>query len=262
MADENPTQLTFSGSVATLWFNRPEKRNAITLDTWRTIPRLVEDANKLGARVLVLRGRGGHFCAGADIEGVGRLLVDAHDPDGYRAANAAAEDALGAAPFVTIAAIEGSCVGGGCQIATSCDVRLATTSSRFGITPAKLGLSYPAASLERTAGLIGIGQTKRLLLTADLIDGVEAHRIGLVDLLASPETFEEQLDQLLVTLESRSLLTQLAASKMLNELSQTGTISAGSSQVWESAAFSSSDIDEGIAAFRERRDPHFRWSPP
>jgi enoyl-CoA hydratase/carnithine racemase len=261
MSKQELTQLSFEGEVATLWFNRPEKRNAITFDTWRTLPSLVQQAVDGEARVLVIRGRGGHFCAGADISGVGRRLVDAHDPEGYRAANTAAEQALCDAPLVTIAAVEGNCIGGGCQIATSCDLRLSSTDAQYGITPAKLGLSYPAASLERTAGLIGIGQTKRLLLTADLIDAREAHRIGLVDLLVSPEEFEQSLADLVSTLTSRSLLTQLAASEMLNELSARGSISSESSIRWEALALSAPDIDEGLAAFAERRAPDFRWKP-
>lgn len=254
-------ELILDGERATLWFDRPDKHNALDLDTWRAIPDLIATAYQQGARVLVVRGKGGHFSAGADINALGLQLVDTHDPEGYRAANAAAEDALFHAPLVTIAAIEGNCIGGGCQIATSCNLRLATSSARFGITPAKLGLSYPADSIARTVALVGAGATRRLLLTADLIDAPEALRLGLVDSVVDETDFDTAVDDLVATVLRRSLVTQLAANAMINDLTLSGSISPATATYWEAVALGSSDISEGLAAFQERRHPEFRWRP-
>jgi len=255
-------ELESTGPTAVLWLNRPDKRNAIAFETWAMLPALVDEAVARGARTLIVRGRGGHFCAGADIGEVGVRLADAHDPAGYRAANAAAERALSDAPLVTIAAIEGSCVGGGCQIAASCDLRIATTTARLGITPAKLGISYPAVSVARTVALVGAGAAKRLLLTAELIDGVEAHRIGLVDLLADEASFDAALSALIETVGSGSLVTQLAAREMIGEIAEAGQIAATTVTHWEATALGAGDLEEGLAAFAERRVPRFGWRPP
>ncbi len=112
-----PLALEPNGHVTTLWLNRTEKRNAVSYDIWSALPEMLDEALTPKLRVLVVRGRGQHFCAGADIGAIGLGLGDAGVPGGYREANAAAEEALAAFPRPTIAGIEGACVGGGWQIA-------------------------------------------------------------------------------------------------------------------------------------------------
>ena len=94
---------------------------------------------------------------------------------------AAAELALAELPKPTVAFISGDCIGGGCSIAIDCDLRIATADARFGITPARLGIIYPSAALERATQLLGPSVTKRMLFTAELMDVTEAVRVGLVD---------------------------------------------------------------------------------
>ncbi len=169
------------GPVATLWLNRPEKRNAVTKAMWQGIATTCAELAADGTvRVMVVRGTGDHFCAGADI---GELeLGDVS----YGRANAGAEQALGAFPKPTIAFVRGSCVGGGAQIAIACDLRIADTTARFGITPARLGIVYPAFGVDRAVRLLGPSATKHLLYSAELIDPERALRIGMVDEVHDP----------------------------------------------------------------------------
>ncbi len=174
--------LAVADGVATLCLNRQEKRNAVTYDMWVAIGeycrRLAGDA---AVRVLVVRGAGAHFCAGADIAG---LQAADHS---YGEANLEAETALMAFPKPTIAFIQGVCVGGGVQIATSCDLRIADQTARFGITPARLGIIYPAPALARVVTLTGPAAAKHLLYSAELITAERALRIGLIDELHEPD---------------------------------------------------------------------------
>jgi enoyl-CoA hydratase/carnithine racemase len=246
-----------TGPVATLWLNRPDKRNAITVEMWEALARecasLAADRN---VRVLVLRGAGEHFSAGADIAELGKA-----DPTAHRAANQAAEDGLASFPTPTIAVLRGSCVGGGAGLAVACDLRLADDSIRLGITPARLGIAYPPFALERVVRLIGPSAAKHLLFSAELIDARRALRIGLVDEVHPPDELDARVDTLADVLAAeRSMLTQLAAKEMIDAVTVTGRIDAALEERWATESARSPDAAEGIAAFLERREPRFRWT--
>jgi len=249
-------QITAERGVATLTLNRAEKRNAVNLEMWVAIGeqcrRLALDS---GVRVVVLRGSGDHFCAGADIGGLGAA------DDSYSRANREAEAAITQLPQPTIAFIRGSCVGGGVQIATSCDLRIADSTARFGITPARLGVVYPTRALERAVRLIGASAAKHLLLSAELIDAQRAERIGLVDEVHAPADAEERLDAFVTLLATeRSQLTQQASKAMIDEIVEHGSVSDDLAQRWAREMSTSTDPAEGVAAFLERRTPKFTWT--
>jgi enoyl-CoA hydratase/carnithine racemase len=248
--------LSVERGVATLRLDRAEKRNAVNHEMWEAIggycQRLASDAD---VRVLVVRGVGDHFCAGADIGGLSRANTD------YGEANRAAEASLAAFPKPTIAFIRGSCVGGGVQIATACDLRLADRTARFGITPARLGLVYPTGALQRVVALIGPAATKHLLFSAELIDAERALRIGLVDEVHEPDEAEARLlafTRLLA--EERSLLTQEASKAMIDAIVATGRVGDELVARWSAELAASDDVDEGVSAFLERRVPRFTWT--
>ena len=251
-----PLVVTHDGPIATLWLNRPEKRNALTKAMWEGIAALCADlATDRNVRVLVVRGAGDHFCAGADI---GELAVSEAS---YAAANAGADDALGSFPKPTVAFIRGSCVGGGTQIAIACDVRVADTSSVFGITPARLGIVYPAFAVERAVRLLGPSATKHLLFSAELIGWERALRIGLVDEVHEPAAADERIDAFATLLATeRSLLTQESSKAMVDECVRTGEISRATQARWGAELVASTDAAEGVAAFLERRSPRFTWA--
>jgi enoyl-CoA hydratase/carnithine racemase len=180
--DAAPVVVESSDGVAVITLNRPAKRNAVTLAMWGALAeRVGELAADPEVRVLVIRGAGDHFCAGADISEL------TNGPGGeYARINWAAEEAIAAFPGPTIAEIRGNCIGGGVSIATACDLRFAAEGSTFGITPAKLGIVYPTNALERTVRLIGGSAAKHLMFSGDLIDHARALRIGHVARALAP----------------------------------------------------------------------------
>jgi enoyl-CoA hydratase/carnithine racemase len=256
---DEPIRLTREGPIATIWLNHPTKRNAMSYAMWS---RLGELATQLGddplTRVVVLRGAGAHFCAGADITEVN--VPRGPDEASFAAVVAAAEAALAGVPKPTVAFISGDCIGGGCSIAIDCDLRIATSDARFGITPAKLGIVYPSGALQRATQLLGPAVTKRLLFTGDLISVDEARRVGLVDEVVDVEAGEARLATLTGVLASRSLLTQAATKSMVSEILAHGHVSPAVVDHWREVAAAAPDGAEGVAAFVEKRHARFTWS--
>lgn len=249
--------LTRDGEVATLWLNRPEKRNAITNAMWRSIGDLVTSLKDAAdVRLLVLRGIGDHFCAGADIHGLAEMSLRE-----YHQANQYADEALATFPKPTLAVITGSCIGGGAELASCCDLRVATTGSKFGITPAKLGIIYPAYALERVVNLIGPSAAKHLLFTGDIIDDQAALRIGLLNELVESERFEDRVETLVSTMVERSLLTQVGTKEMVDMIISGAGVPDALNERWHEIIGTSPDMAEGITAFAEKRKPVFAWRP-
>ncbi|GIH92801.1 enoyl-CoA hydratase/isomerase family protein [Planobispora siamensis] len=242
--------LSIDDHVATLRIDRPEKRNAMSAGMWRALPGILAPlAQDPAVRVLVLTGAGGTFCAGADISEIAGL---AENGDGT-GATVIAERALTEFPKPVIAMIEGFCVGGGCQLALACDLRIAARDARFAITPAKLGIVYPLSSTRRLVEHVGPSAAKLLLYSADQIDAGHALRLGLVDEVLPPESLAERVYGLARTMASRSQLT-LAASKEVVD----GRADEARFREWQKE--SATELAEGVAAFLERRLPHFRWT--
>jgi enoyl-CoA hydratase/carnithine racemase len=243
-----------SGPVATVTISNPAKRNAMTPAMWRELPALLDRlAADPAVRVLVLTGADGTFCSGADISG---LTAAAGGPEAARRAASAAEEALAAFPKPALAAVRGHCVGGGCQLAAACDLRFASADARFAVTPARLGIVYPAGATRRLARLVGPGSAAYLLFSGESFDAERALRAGLVDeVLPDAAALEARVAEFAALLASRSLLTQAGAKHHLREDSAV----PGEPFPFESEA---SDAAEGVAAFLERRPARFRWTPP
>ncbi|MGW7516552.1 enoyl-CoA hydratase/isomerase family protein [Streptomyces sp. NPDC054796] len=237
--------------VATLTIRHPAKRNAMTPGMWRELPPLLK---KLAAdpdvRALVLTGADDTFCAGADIS----TLRDSAGPSQGLAV--AAEEALAAFPKPTVAAVRGHCVGGGCQLAVACDLRFAAESALFGITPAKLGIVYPASSTRRLVRLVGPSAAKHLLFSGELIGADRALRTGLVDETHPDDALEARVTGFARGLAARSQLTQAAAKEFAD-----GPADAARVAHWEREAEGSGEAAEGVAAFLEHRAPRFTWRP-
>ncbi|GAA1389361.1 enoyl-CoA hydratase/isomerase family protein [Catellatospora chokoriensis] len=248
--------LELSGHVATIRIVNPARRNAMTNDMWARLPELLDDlAGDPDVRVLVLTGASGAFCAGADITEVDRLIAD-----GDRNLAVLAEERLARFPKPTVAQIDGDCVGGGCQLAVACDLRFAAEGSRFGVTPARLGIVYPAPTTRRLVALIGPAAAKHLLYSAELIDADRALRVGLVDELHPAGRLADRVASFAATLAGRSLLTQVAAKEIVT-MAGDGHHDDTRVSYWHRQMAESGEAAEGIAAFVERRRPAFGWSP-
>lgn len=249
----NGFELSADGHVATLRINRPAKRNAMTVEMWRVLPTILAPlADDPAVRVLVLTGADGTFCSGADISEIAGL-AEAGDDTGL---TAVAEEALATFPKPTIAMIEGFCVGGGCQLAMACDLRLAAEDARFGITPARLGVVYPLSATRRLVGLVGPSAAKLLLYSADLVDAPAALRTGLVDEVHPPRELGERVYGLARTFAGRSQLTLAATKEIIGDIVAGGD---AETRVREWQARSREERAEGIAAFLEGRPARFPW---
>lgn len=243
--------------VAVLTIDRPAKRNAFTLDMWAAVPAVLTTlAADPRVRVLLVTGAGDTFSAGADI---GELLTVYADParaDAYHLTNVAAEEALAAFPRPTVAVIRGTAVGGGCQFALACDLRLAAAGARLGLTPAKLGVVYPAVPTTRLVRLVGPARAKYLLYTADLVTAARAEVLGLVDEVVPDDDLDRRAAELAGTVASRSPQT-LGAVKSVVDAVAAGDDPAAAVEPWERASRHAPDVREGLAAFVERRPPVF-----
>ncbi|MGW1987609.1 enoyl-CoA hydratase/isomerase family protein [Streptomyces collinus] len=237
-----------TGAVATVVIRNPAKRNAMTAAMWRSLPPLLAElAADPRVRALVLTGEGGTFCAGADISSLRGSAAEA------QSLAVAAEEALAAFPKPTLAAVRGHCVGGGAQLAAACDLRLAREDALFGVTPARLGIVYPASSTRRLVSLVGPATAKYLLFTAELIDAGRALRTGLVDEVLPEDALDARIAALTGVLVARSQLTQAAAKEFVNGRTDRDAH-------WSEQARGSGDTAEGVAAFLERRQPRFSWT--
>jgi len=251
-------RLERGGAVARLLIDRPERKNAFDQAMWEVLPALLDEAmNDPATRVLVLQSAvAGTFSAGADIA---EFATGARDPD-WRTRNQAAirraQHALARAPKPTIALVEGVCVGGGCGLAIACDIRVATPAARLGITPARLGLVYSLHDTKLLVDLVGPAQAKRILFTGTLLDGVEAARIGLVDILA--EDARAEAEALAAAIASASPHSVAASKRIVRRIldGQPDDDEDSVQQFYE--AFEGEDFKEGVSAFLERRTPSFR----
>ncbi|MFE9095679.1 enoyl-CoA hydratase/isomerase family protein [Streptomyces sp. NPDC007264] len=233
--------------VATVVIHHPARRNAMTAGMWGALPPLLAGlAAAPAVRVLVLTGEGGTFCAGADISTL------RESPGTAQALAVEAEEALAAFPKPTLAAIRGHCVGGGSQLAAACDLRFAEEGALFGVTPAKLGIVYPAAATRRLVALAGPGTAKYLLFSGELIDAERALRTGLVDEVLPEGELGKRVADFTRVLATRSQLTQAAAKEFANGRTDRDAY-------WAEQARGSGDTAEGVAAFLERRAPRFTW---
>ncbi len=244
--------------VAFLIINRPEKMNALNICTRREIPSALEELrNDENVRVVVVTGAGDKaFIAGADIsEFAGRTAREQRELMRTSRSFDSVEDF----PKPVIAMINGYALGGGCELAMACDIRVASTKARFGQPEIKLGIIPGGGGTQRLQRLVGEGKAMELILTGDTIDAAEALRIGLVNYVVPPEQLEPrtmEIAQKLVALSPIALAMAKTAVKSAARLD----LRAGLDTELDLFAlcFSSEDKEEGVRAFLEKRRPEFR----
>lgn len=251
-------RLEKDGAVAHLLIDRAAKRNAFTQAMWEEFPVLLDAALADDTvKVILLRSaEPGIFCAGADIAEFGRGALD----PAWRAKNQAAisrvQIELARADKPVIAVIDGDCVGGGCGLSIACDLRVASPRSRFGITPAKLGLVYSLHDTKLLVDLVGPAQAKRILFTAQLIGADEAQRIGLIEILdEDPLAAGLALAETIATASSHSVRN---TKKIVRRILDGQADDDAETQALFAGAFTGEDFKEGVAAFLEKRKAVFK----
>lgn len=247
------------GAVAELVLNRPAARNAISMAMWRILPGLLgEIANDDAVRILMIHGgKSGVFSAGADIHELGAMKNNRAAAQQFYHQMGAAIETLAAFPKPVIARIEGPCIGAGLALALACDIRIADASARFGVTPAKLGITFPLADTRRLVAAIGSARAKDLMFSSRLIDAGEAQDFGLIEYrLETAQSIDFAADYA-AQLSQRSPRTQSAMKTTINALSADDmALHAQSCDIF-TQSFCAADFEEGFAAFTEKRKPDF-----
>ena len=251
--------LTVDGPVATLTIDRPAKRNAFALRMWAAVPavvRTVEDDGDL--RVLVIRGAGdGPFSAGADIAEFQTVRKGEEAAAAYSEIVHEAERALATMSKPTVALVQGWCVGGGCELALACDIRIADEKARFGITPSKLGVVYHQMSTARLVETVGPAWARYILFTGDLLDAEVALRIGLVHEVHPVDQAAAKAYALAATLAKRAPITLAGAKRLIARAAAGEAADDEWSRRWYRASYASREYAEGVAAFVGKRQPDF-----
>jgi len=241
------------GRVAILTINRPDKLNALNdqvRDELLAELAKIEQDDSVG--VVVITGAGEKsFIAGADIsEFAGRAPFDQR----HAMRSPRIFDVMSTFPKPVIAMINGFCLGGGCELSMSCDMRIASEKARFGQPEINLGLIPGGGGTQRLPRLVGMGNAMRMILSGDLIQAAEAKEIGLVDLVFAPEELRAKTLELAAKIASKSPLTLKVAKEALRA-SEKLPIEDGISYERDlfCLCFSSKDKEEGVAAFLEKR---------
>lgn len=257
--------------VATLWLDRPEKRNAMGPAFWSDLPRAMEAiASDPGIRVVVVAARGPHFSVGLDLVAMSEVLVGrSGGGNGARVSMAArarrarteirrlqaSVTAVAECPLPTIAAIHGYCIGGGVDLIAACDIRLASSDAVFSVRETKVAIVADLGSLQRLPQVIGKGHLAELAYTGKDITATRAKEIGLVNDVSSDPT------QLIT--DARTMAAEIAANSPLAVQGTKAVLSAGEGRsvaeglefvaTWNAGSLASDDLTEAMTAFMEKR---------
>ena len=253
-------EVEHSGPVATLWLSRPEARNALSVDMCDAIVAALGSLDRDDrVRVLVIRGRGEIFCSGADFAAVSGAGGLEFLPVFERMLEALARHRL-----PTVAAINGAALGGGLQLATVCDFRIAEEPAKLGIPSAKLGILVNFENVQRLVLLAGVAVAKDVLMTGRTFSGSEAAAIGLVNSCVPSADLPAAVDGLAQEIAERAPLsvqgTKRSIQVLIDHLS--AARQARPDVVAEidglvANAYGSRDLQEGIKAMREKRAAEF-----
>jgi enoyl-CoA hydratase len=248
--------LAIEGRVATLTVNRPEVRNALDAATVDEFHRALAEVAQARATVLVVTGAGDEaFVSGADINAIRARTRD----DALASINSRLMSAVESHDAVSIAAVNGYALGGGCELALACDLRIAAESAVFGLPEPTLGIIPGAGGTQRLPRIVGLGRAKEMILTGARWDAARALETGLVSRVVPRAE---------LTAAARAMADQVLALGPLAVRLAKAALNASSSMplaaglVFESTAqaitFESADKQEGTTAFLEKRKPAFK----
>ncbi len=246
------------GGVAVVTVNRPEKLNALNIRTRSEILAALEElAGDDEIRVVVITGAGDKaFIAGADInEFAGKTALEQRAIMRSRRAFDSVEEF----PKPVIAMINGYALGGGCELAMACDIRIASSRAKLGQPEIKLGIIPGGGGTQRMPRLIGEGRAMELILTGDMISAEEAERLGLVNHVVAPEELESKTMEIANKIAEMSPVALRMAKQAVKNAARTD-LRAGLEAELDLFAlcFASEDKEEGVRAFIEKRQPQFR----
>ena len=256
---DGTVHLSIRAGVASVVFDRPAARNAMTWAMYERLNQICEQlTSDTSVRVVSFRGAGGQaFVAGTDIEQF-TTFSSGEDGVAYEKQIDQCIARLESLPMPTVAVIEGWTIGGGLAIATACDFRIATAGSRFGVPIAKtLGNSLSVANLARLCAVFGVPRVKRMLMLAEVLTADEALACGFLLQLVEPGEIDGNLDKLCERLAALAPLTQSVSKEGLRRL-VSQDLPADEDLV--RLCYGSDDFREGVSAFLAKRTPVWKGS--
>lgn len=251
--------LTHEGALALITLNRPEKRNAISYELIDDVLQALGEVEQSPAQIVILSGFGKAFCSGMDLDNLRSITSrTAEENRADSATMARLFRTLYEYPKVTIAAVNGPAIAGGCGLATLCDFTIASTEAKFGYTEVRIGF-VPAIVSTFLLRQVGEKQARDLLLTGRIIGAEEAHRLGLVTEVVAPEKLQERVRELAVSLLQNSPASLASTKRLLNGFAAAELDRQVSAAVEENARIrTTEDFREGVTSFLEKRNP--KWT--
>ena len=258
MSTSDCLRTEIDGPIGWLTVDRPDSRGAMTRAMWDAMPgKLAMLAGTDGVRLVVIRGTGGFFIAGADITEFRQYRADPALARKYDEGSTGTLEALARLAVPSMAMIDGPCVGGGSLIAFGCDMRVASDRAFLAIPAGRLGLAYPHHGIERLVAVIGEARALDLLLTGRRIGGPEALDLGLVHRCFPAGELEAETRKLAGEI-GRMAPKALRYARLAVRRRLVGQLTREEVDQLIADCFASEDYQEGIAAFLEKRDPLFR----
>jgi len=260
-AEQSFTSLTlaYDGPLAIMTLNRPDKRNAISYELIDEMLRALSEVESSPAQILILTGSGKAFCSGMDLDNlraITRRSMEENQADSAKMARLFRT--LYGFPEVTIAAVNGPAIAGGCGLATLCDFTLASTEAKFGYTEVRIGF-VPAIVSMFLLRQIGEKHARDLLLTGRIISADEAFRLGLANEVVAPEKLMARARELASSLLENSPMSLFATKRLLTAYSAEELNRETMLAVEENAHIrTTADFHEGVSSFLEKRKP--RWT--
>jgi enoyl-CoA hydratase len=253
-------QAWLDGRTLHIRFNNPAKHNALSVDMWEAVPPLLQLAQGDDrVRLVVFSGAGEKaFISGADISQFEDMRAAREAVSRYETMAEQTLTGIQDFPKPTLACIRGYCIGGGVNVAISCDIRVASTDSTFAIPAARLGLGYRFSAMKNLVDLIGPGAAKDLFFTARRIDASEAKSMGLVSRTCAPDALDTVLGEYTSALADNAPLTVAAAKAITREVLKSSTdLDMALCESLIRGCFESADYTEGRSAFMQKRKPVF-----
>ncbi len=248
-----------NGTRVDLVLNQPQRKNAMSRAMWESLSKtLLEIGKDASLRVVVVRGQGDAFCAGADISEFKENYASAKSAAAANAHIGHALDAMDQLPIPSIASVRGVCMGGGCALALACDVAIADSSARFGINPTSLGLTYSPRECQRLVARIGLARAKAILIGARSLDAETALDWGLVSQVVAPGDLAAAVDTQAENIAARSPQGLATLKKIFLSLDRIPISESKELQQLFQACFRSEDLCEGSSAFIGKRKPVFK----
>ncbi|MGH7588247.1 MAG: enoyl-CoA hydratase/isomerase family protein [Gemmatimonadota bacterium] len=257
MSEENELSMETVDGVRILTIDRQEKRNALNQAVRTALSKALAEAEADPAvRVVVFTGAGDQaFVAGADVsEFAGRTPIEQRE-----AMRGGLFDDVWNFPKPTIAMVNGYCLGGGCELALACDLRIGADSAKLGQPEVRLGIIPGGGATQRLPRLVGYGKALQLVLTGEIVDAVSAYEIGLLDEIVPAVELRERTLEIARSMAEKSPVTLVIAKRALRAALEM-PLSAGLAHERDlfALAFSTEDKEEGVRAFLEKRPPEWK----